>query len=424
MSPARALEPAVSASAGSSRFAPDDDHVGPQVPRPLDRRGDGAPSTSTTSCRSSGSPSGCAAGPGRVEDGTTRLTRGSTGRRRDRRPVRSEDCAALHPRGRPARRPVPRPSFVSWWTSRGSSFRRRLQAVRWLWGCRPHDGTGGIRAASYGRPTARFAHRPRIRGSTQAAGNTCPDGRARRRALALAREPSAGRARAGPERRAGSSGAARGRRARRLAHGAAQRRRPRARVQVRGAARRPASAVSTATVLGRARSLAWTRRGATRRTVQPVARGPRRRTARARAGRRQTRQKHEAGDVHHARVGRPEPTAAFLPPARLGRMVELASARDRVSRTPGSHPAPAEHVQDRAQHDLDVDPERPVGEVEVVDRDHLAERHARSSRGSASGPVMPGRQVQRAGGASPGRARPRRRPAGAGRPGSCRRAAR
>ena len=36
-----------------------------------------------------------------------------------------------------------------------------------------------------------------------------------------------------------------------------------------------------------------------------------------------------------------------------------------------------EHVGNRAQHDLDVPPERPVRHVEVVDRPHLPQRHSR-----------------------------------------------
>lgn len=37
-----------------------------------------------------------------------------------------------------------------------------------------------------------------------------------------------------------------------------------------------------------------------------------------------------------------------------------------------SQPSPGEHVADGAQEDLHVPPERPVGDVEVIHRAHLA----------------------------------------------------
>ena len=41
-----------------------------------------------------------------------------------------------------------------------------------------------------------------------------------------------------------------------------------------------------------------------------------------------------------------------------------------------SHAAPREDVRDGAQQDLDVAPQRPLGDVEVVELDHLGERDA------------------------------------------------
>ncbi len=70
------------------------------------------------------------------------------------------------------------------------------------------------------------------------------------------------------------------------------------------------------------------------------------------------------------------------PPAGWPPAATATSAR-------GSEPPPAEHVGDGAQHDLDVAPQRPVGDVQVVDRPHLAER-TRAGPRICQGPVIPG----------------------------------
>src|SRR3954452_3035396 len=48
----------------------------------------------------------------------------------------------------------------------------------------------------------------------------------------------------------------------------------------------------------------------------------------------------------------------------------------RIRQSPSgcSHASPAEQVRNRADEDLDVAPEGPVGDVEVVDLHHLIER--------------------------------------------------
>ena len=50
------------------------------------------------------------------------------------------------------------------------------------------------------------------------------------------------------------------------------------------------------------------------------------------------------------------------------------------------------HVARRAQQELEVEPERPVGHVEVVDPDHLLHRHARAEHLPGTGHA--GREVQ------------------------------
>src|SRR3954454_8647880 len=43
------------------------------------------------------------------------------------------------------------------------------------------------------------------------------------------------------------------------------------------------------------------------------------------------------------------------------------------------HPASRKHMGDRAEEQLDVGPQRPVGDVEVIDLDHLVHRDARGA---------------------------------------------
>ncbi len=70
---------------------------------------------------------------------------------------------------------------------------------------------------------------------------------------------------------------------------------------------------------------------------------------------------------------------------------DRALARARVR---GLHVAAAQHVAHRAQQQLEVQPERPVGDVEVVDADHLA-ASARESPSTCHGPVIPGVRCRR-----------------------------
>src|SRR5690349_136235 len=86
-----------------------------------------------------------------------------------------------------------------------------------------------------------------------------------------------------------------------------------------------------------------------------------------------------------------EPTRKSLPAvpwkvtavAEAARMSERAAtsvATLRVDRRIGLVvllPAPGEHMAGGAHEDLRVRPQRPVGDVEVVDRDHLAQRDPR-----------------------------------------------
>lgn len=49
----------------------------------------------------------------------------------------------------------------------------------------------------------------------------------------------------------------------------------------------------------------------------------------------------------------------------------LAARRTIRAREICSEPAPAQHVRNGSQHDLDIEPQRPIRPIEIVDLDHL-----------------------------------------------------
>src|SRR3954464_7003995 len=75
----------------------------------------------------------------------------------------------------------------------------------------------------------------------------------------------------------------------------------------------------------------------------------------------------------------------------MGTRSTAASYRDLRFR---SDVAAQQHVAHGAQEQLEVEPERPVGDVEVVDADHLAHRHPAAQH--LPRPGHPGREVQAA----------------------------